>query len=104
MATATWSSKNVLPTKSGTQVWLQVMVQAAIRIRLSQKTEGVLRIKDVTLPVVKSKTLQRLADDEYDYLGIVDPVRSMLTLNFVNQGFAGPSDQQVSIWKVKRWI
>src|SRR5574344_2173822 len=83
-----YGNRNVFTQKcfvnsKGNQVWLQLMV----RLRqnpLTNKTEGVLRIKDVTIPVVKSKTLQRLADDEYDYLGIIDPSRGMLTLNFVN--------------------
>ena len=83
-----YGNRNVFTQKcfansKGNQVWLQLMV----RLRqnpLTNKTEGVLRIKDVTIPVVKSKTLQRLADDEYDYLGIIDPSREMLTLNFVN--------------------
>jgi hypothetical protein len=84
-----YGNRNVVLQKcftneGGTQVWLQVMIRLRLN-PLSQKTEGVLRIKDITLPVVKSKTLQRLADDEYDYLGIVDPVRSLLTLNFVNR-------------------
>lgn len=68
----------------GSQVWLQVMVRLR-RNPFDKKAEGVLRLKDVTLPVIKSKTLQRLADDEYDYLGIIDPSRCVLTLNFVNR-------------------
>ena len=85
----TYGNRNVILQKcflneSGTQVWLQVMVRLRLN-PLSNKTEGVLRIKDVTIPVIKSKTLQRLADDEYDYLGIVDPTRGLLTLNFVNK-------------------
>jgi hypothetical protein len=83
-----YGNRNVVVQKcfangGGHQIWLQIMVRLRLN-PLTQKTEGVLRIKDVTLPVVKSKTLQRLADDEYDYLGIIDPSRSVLTLNFVN--------------------
>ena len=85
----TYGNRNVVQEKcfvnaKGSQVWLQVLVRLR-RNPFDKKAEGVLRLKDVTLPVIKSKTLQRLSEDEYDYLGVIDPSRSVLTLNFINQ-------------------
>lgn len=73
---------------TGRLLCLQILVKLR-QNPFTEELEGVLRMKNITVPVGKAKMLRNIVEEEYDYLSVLDVNLKLLMICYVNRSLPG---------------